>query len=224
MKPVALLALAALPALAQDWQTPESIRAAALEAARALAPAGAQLDAQALDPRLRLPACGRALAGELSPNAALAASLNVAVRCEAPTAWTLYVPVRVTHRKPVLILRRAVAPGETITAEMLDTQERDVAALHQGHLVDLSAAVGQRVVRSLPAGAVLPPGAIAPPLVVRRGDAVTVQAQAGVIQVRSQGKALADAALGQPVTVENSSSRQRVQGIARGAGLVEVRL
>src|SRR3546814_7484362 len=65
------------------------------------------------------------------------ASNNVSVRCEGPTAWTLYVPVRVRDLRPVLVLARAVRRGEPIDAGMLRAETRDVAQLPFGYLTEL---------------------------------------------------------------------------------------
>ena len=61
-------------------------------------------------------------------------------------------------------------------------------------------------------------------MLVRRGQRVTVLAQGRGIQVRTNGKALGDAAKGERVRVENTTSRRVVEGVAIADGVVRVNL
>lgn len=57
---------------------------------------------------------------------------------------------------------------------------------------------------------------------IRRGELVTLLSRGGAIEVRAQGKALGDGALGDSIQVQNSSSGRVVGGVVRAAGQVEV--
>jgi flagella basal body P-ring formation protein FlgA len=81
-----------------------------------------------------------------------------------------------------------------------------------------------------PAAAAAPaiPTAIAakaetPEKLVARGQNITVRAVAPGVRITSSGKALADGALGDDVTVELADNRLQVQGRVAGAQLVEIR-
>ena len=73
-------------------------------------------------------------------------------------------------------------------------------------------------------GAVLFPALLAPARLVKRGQSVVIVGISGGFQVRAQGKALADAAAGDSVAVENLSSRRVVQGLVQPDGTVRVSL
>jgi flagella basal body P-ring formation protein FlgA len=217
-----LAALCAAPRLpAADWQSLESIRARAVAAVQTDARPGVTAVATPLDARLRLPACSGPLTAEIPGSSA--AALSVAVGCASP-AWTLYVPVRVSEPRKVLVLRRAVQRGETVSADLFDLQERDVAGLPQGYLSDPAEALGQRFRRPLAAGSVAGPSDLVPPDWVTRGGPVLLVGRAGGIEVRAEGKALASAGRGARVRVENSRSRRIVEGVVSAPGEVEVRL
>src|SRR3546814_19634957 len=106
-------------------------------------------------------------------------SNNVSVRCEGPTAWTLYVPVRVRDLRPVLVLARAVRRGEPIDAGMLRAETRDVAQLPFGYLTELSRVAASAFRRPVGAGQVVAPADPEPERCVRRGERGTLQPRKG---------------------------------------------
>ncbi|HSW12561.1 MAG TPA: flagellar basal body P-ring formation chaperone FlgA [Solimonas sp.] len=216
-----LLCCAAAPA-ADEAQSLTTLRDAAVAAVRAQSAPGVQLEAVALDERLRLPACAEVL--RAAPENARGNQQRVAVSCTTPAAWTIYVGVRISDVRPVLMLARSVQRGEAIDAAMLIPQERDVATLPYGYYSDPAELAGRQFKRAASAGSLLTPEMVESQKLVRRGDLVTVVGRAGSVEVRSQGKALRDGARGDSIPIENSSSRRIVQGRVTAGGEVEVRL
>ncbi|MFN7552954.1 MAG: flagellar basal body P-ring formation chaperone FlgA [Pseudomonadota bacterium] len=192
----------------------ESIRAAA-ESAVAAGP-GARVVAR-IDHRLRLPRCTQDL------TALPHAPGTVEVACPTASGWRLYVPVRVSRSGPVVVLIRPLAAGSAIPADALAVETRDLARLPATALADPVLAVGQVVRRALAAGSPLTADELRSAPVVRRGQSVILVAGGGGLEVRTSGRALADAAPGEAVAVENPSSRRVVTGVARAGGEVWVR-
>ena len=60
------------------------------------------------------------------------------------------------------------------------------------------------------------------PKVVRRNQFVPVELKAGTLQVRSQARALGDAAVGDTVRCVNEGTKEEFQGVVRGDGVVVV--
>jgi flagellar basal body P-ring formation protein FlgA len=208
------------PLKAAGFEPLQRLDTLAVAAVSAQLPPSAQVSGGTLDPRLRLPACSSAPAAD--PPAVRGAQATVTLRCAEP-AWTVYVPVRIRDPRPVVVLARAVARGETLDAGMLSLQERDVAQLPFGYLATLEQALDMEARRGLVAGAVLTPNDAQPQRLVRRGEAVTVVSRSGGIEVRAGGTAMADGARGERIRVRNDSSRRIVEGVVTAAGRVEVR-
>ncbi|MDR3415002.1 MAG: flagellar basal body P-ring formation chaperone FlgA [Nevskia sp.] len=208
-------------AWAADPQPLQDIRDAAQDYVAAHVGGGVKPSAAALDPRLRLPACGAPLESSgPTPNAGNAWS--VAVHCPAPSTWTLYVPVRVSERHQVVVLTRSLGAGMPIPADALTLQERDVTTLTYGYVGRSEDAVGKVLRRPVPAGAALSPDAIGGAASVKRGQEITLVSEAGGIAVRASGKALSDGASGDRIKVENLDSHRVVEGVVRDADTVEV--
>jgi len=223
-----LLAAAAGAAPAAAWESASRIRATAETWVAAQSKPGVTVQAGALDARLRLGACPRELSATSNDNTASSGSWTVQVSCAAsaggPALWRVYVPVRIQDLREVLVLTRALRPGEPITAADLVLQSRDVATLGYGYLERLDQAVGQTLRRPIAAGSTLTPDTLIGVKLIHRGNLVTILGQGAGLQVQSQGKALSDGALGESIQVENSRSRRVVQGLVRDSGTVEVAL
>lgn len=215
------------PSMAQQFQTLDSIRKAAADYALAAAKqtlpsARLQVRAATLDTRLRLPRCDHPLKSSAPSGSRQVGHTVVAVRCSGPHAWKLYVPVEVKARIKVLVAAQPLMRGAQVDAGMLSTAERDVAQLPYGYFRRRSAVLGQVLRRNLAPGEALTPGVLRPPLLVRRGQVVTLTAGAQGFSVSTQGVALQDGARGALVRVRNSRSKRVVQGVVTGSGQVRV--
>lgn len=220
--PILLAAAILSPAVfAAPVESPARIDAVAVAAVAAQLPASAQVSGGSLDPRLRLPACGQAPTAD--PPALRGSQTSVTVRCAQP-AWTVYVPVRISDMRPVVVVSQAVARGERLGADRVVLQTRDVATLPFGYFAGLDEVAGLEARRSLHAGAVLTPHDAQLPQLVRRGQSVTVVGRSGGIEVRAEGTAMGNAAQGERVRVRNAGSRRVVEGVVTADGVVEVSL
>jgi flagella basal body P-ring formation protein FlgA len=217
---VGILTFAAgsLTVRAAGWQSPESIRAAARAAA--LQNGASDVEAVAVDERLKLPACGDALKTEMQ-RVIQRGSGTVAVSCQGPEPWRLFVPVRVAEQLPVVVLRRNVQPGEVLAADDLEVRQQAAAGLPFDYVGKADMAMGQTVRRSQPAGAVLLASALEQPQGVERGALVTLIAANATIQVKAEGVALEAARLKERVRVRSASGRV-VVGVVEAPGMVRV--
>lgn len=218
---------ATVGARAEELQSLESIQQAAVAYLEAQHNGGAsppQVTAARLDPRLRLASCAEPLAAFTPPGQRNVGNTTVGVRCGMPVAWTVYVQATVALIQPVLVVRRPLPRGSALTAADVDVQERDVAHLVTGYLVDLKDIEGMVLRRSVAAGAVLNPSLVQYPISVRRGERVTILGQVGGIEVRMEGQALMDGARGEVIRVRNLSSGRDVEGVVVAPGVIQVRL
>lgn len=219
----------AMPSGAQDaatLQSLEAIRAAAQRALRAEIPElpGVELQAAALDPRLRLPACGSRLDTQAVAPRGTQARVLVRVSCASGATWSLNVPVEVRREITVFVLLRSVARGDTLVAADVSAQKRMIPGLASpfvGRLEDLN---GRATRRALTESTVLTADALLPALLIHRGQSVTLAASAGGIEVRAPGRALADAGANQRLRVQNLDSLKVVEGVAESTGVVRVTL
>jgi flagella basal body P-ring formation protein FlgA len=204
-----------------------AISAAAENAVRARAGANSDqliLEAQPLDPRLRVSGCDRPLTGFLTDSNALRYQNTVGVRCDGSVRWTVFTGVHVESQTAVLVARRALArDAETAPADF-KLETRRVPGLPSAYVTDLAALKGQRLSRPLPVDQPLSFEYLAPANLIHRGQTVVLVAHSGGFEVRVNGVALSDGRASEHIRVQNSSSQRVVEGIVRSESEVEAPL
>ena len=224
----AMLAAVAATA-AEPYQSHESIRAAAQTAAEqssavdAASGATSSVKVGELDPRLRLPACTEEIEGFLPTGSPTRANLTVGVRCTGATPWTVYVPVRISTIRPVVILSRPLNRGSVIGLQDLDIDLREIGA-SSAYFDNPNDVIGKVLTRTGTAGQVVIPGHLAAGIAVKRGQQVVLVANSGGILVRGGGTAMTDAGVGDRLKVKNNSSARVVEGTVLADGSVDVGL
>lgn len=205
-------------AYAAEPESRERIESVAREYARAQAGEG-KLDIQAHlpDARINLPRCPS------QPQASSARySQRMQVRVSCPGAWALYVPVRITQHKQLVVLTRSLASGEIVSAADVTLKWQQINDVGYGYFENTQAVIGRRMARPARADHVLRPNQLRQAFSIRKGDTVTLVTRIAGVEIRSRGTAEHDAVENARVEVRNASSGKRVQGYARGAGIVEV--
>ncbi len=208
----------ALTVRAADWQPPESIREAARAAARETG--ATDVEAVAVDDRLKLPKCGTGLETDIQ-RVIQRGQGTVAVSCPGPAPWRLFVPVRVLEQVAVLVLRRNVQAGEVLGAADVEARQQSAASLPFDYMSRVEQAIGQSVRRSQPAGSVLLSATLEQPVGVERGALVTLIAANGSVTVKAEGVALEPGRLKDRIRVRSASGRI-VEGLIEAPGQVRV--
>jgi flagella basal body P-ring formation protein FlgA len=226
--PIALALMAGLSvAMAQEdgREPPESIRAAAESFVKSQLPHDANVasvTAGPLDSRLRLVRCTGGMHGQLPSGATLQARSMIAVACNGPVHWTVYVPVTVENRISVLVLKHPVPRDAHLSIEDVNVETRKVTGLATAFLTSAGDLKGRVVRQPLAIGTTLTIDMFNPDLVIHHDQDVTLVATGTGIEVRAAGRALSDAPGGARLKVVNLSSMKVVEGVVEGPGLVRV--
>ncbi|MES9855290.1 MAG: flagellar basal body P-ring formation chaperone FlgA [Sedimenticola sp.] len=177
-----------------------------------------------LDRRLKLSTCEQPLEVFFSSNRQGSARKTVGVRCTDDSGWTIYLPVTISLVKEVVVAARELSKKSTLTPADLRMELRDVAKLSKGYFKEIRRALNKQLRRTLHAADVVTPSMLTTSKTIKRGNRVTILAQAGGIEVRVSGKALSDGATGDQIRVLNNSSKRKLEATVVGAGLVRVTL
>lgn len=181
-----------------------------------------QIEVGRLDPRLRLAACTTPLSVYLAPGARMPGNISVGVRCDGASPWALFVPASVRQKFVVVTAAQTLTRGKLLAPADLRVESRYLMSLPTGALEDPAMAVGRVVTRQLATGSLVTAGALREERAVRRGQTVTLSLAAGSLLIRVSGTALKDGALGDRITVRNTTSNRVVEGVIIEAGVVEV--
>ncbi|MHB8167059.1 MAG: flagellar basal body P-ring formation chaperone FlgA, partial [Sulfuricella sp.] len=182
-------------------------------------PGQVTLTVGAIDPRLQLPACG-APEAFLPPGSRLWGNSTVGVRCQSATPWTIYVPVSVRIMAQTAVATRPLSAGQTVSQADVAMQSSDLSQLPPGVIMDPALAIGKTVIIGATTGQAFRHDMLRAPQVIQQGQTVKLMAKGNGFQVTSEGKALANATLGQVVSVRTQSG-QVISGIAKQNGVVE---
>lgn len=124
----------------------------------------------------------------------------------------------------VPVLQNPVRSGDVISSAdvtYVDIREKDLSAKA---VLDASQLVGKSARRSLPALRTLSASDVTEPLLVKKGELVTVTLQNSVLHLTAQGKALENGSAGAVVRVLNTASNQILEGVVTGAQSIAVGL
>jgi flagella basal body P-ring formation protein FlgA len=124
----------------------------------------------------------------------------------------------------VPVLTRDVAPGETIVEGNLTVTEIATAQAGAQLLTTARSIAGQAARRNLRAGMPLFAHDVKKPVVIKKGELITIVYAADGIELSAQGQAQADAGQGDTLAVLNTRSRRTVEGRVAGPGLAVVSL
>lgn len=174
-----------------------------------------------IDNHLKLPQCPQ-LEPFIPKGSRLWGKTSIGVRCDSEAAaWTIYVQTEINVLADILHAARPVSTGQTITPEDIVLQNTNLTQMPDGILTDPQQVIGKIAATNLAAGLPLRPQMLRAPYVILRGQAVNLVVQGRGFNIRSEGKALTDAAEGQVVQVRNKSGKI-IRGLARPNGIVEV--
>ncbi len=183
-----------------------------------------QIAMDSLDNRLRLQVCDVKL-DVFSTNGVVGiGNQTIGVKCNAPVAWTVYVPVKVKVLKSVVVATRPLSSNQLITQSDVKLQQLDIGSMQQGYLNSIEPVIGQQLKYPVSMGSVIKPNSLQAQKIVHRGDQIMLVAMAGQMEVRMSGTALDDATLGERVKVKNSTSKRIVEGVVDAPGIVKVSL
>lgn len=177
-----------------------------------------------LDARLTLPDCAEPLKIEARDQGQLSSRLNLQVSCLRGNVWSVYVPVDINVHQPVVVAVKPLARGQTIGAGDVQLSEANISRLSGQYLTSLDGAVGMDVKRPILQGGAVLQEQLDAPLLVRRGEVVTISAETGAIAVKMQGVAMTDGRLGEQIRIKNKASSHVVEAQVVAPGQAMVRM
>lgn len=176
------------------------------------------------DARLKLDACANDLHIALPPFQGYMRRTNAKVECRSNQPWSITLPVTIRAYMLVAVANNQLIRGHRIAAEDITLAEMDVDKLKQGYFTSQEPIVGMQLKRTLLAKAPFTPRLLLLPVLIQRGEQVTISAQSSSLLVKTNGIALSSGTLGQKIPIRNSRSERIVEGEITGPGQVDVNM
>lgn len=139
-----------------------------------------------------------------------------------PHAERVRVTGRVYRTVEVPVIAERMLPGDVIRERDVEWLEVRADNLQRDAIVDIADMLGKTPTRGLSAGQPVRTRDIRDPLLVERGQLVTVYHRNPLMTLTVQGKALQDGSEGDVVRVQNTRSHSMLEAVVSGPGRVVV--
>jgi flagella basal body P-ring formation protein FlgA len=151
-------------------------------------------------------------------------AVQLVVPASGPTLINRQVAGSVYETVQLPVLARSIAPGEVIQLSDLDWLAIRIDHVAGNAVTDPKQLVGMTARRPLRSGQMLRMSDVAMAATVHRGSMVTLLVQTENMTLTAQGRALEDAAIGQPIRVVNPMSNKTLTGVVKDATTVAIPL
>lgn len=148
-------------------------------------------------------------------------TFKLEIRRRGQLVMRRYPQVTIQGKAQVRVARQTISARREITASDFTLETMELSRVPARALGRFQIS-GMLASRRIATGRVVTRNDVKAPPVVHRGQRVRIELRQDSVSVSTAGEALADAAVGQRVSVRNLSSGRRLQGWVRGPGLVEV--
>jgi len=149
-------------------------------------------------------------------------AVQLVVPANGPTLISRLVAGSVYETVQLPVLARSVAPGEVIQQADLDWMAIRLDRVAANAVTDPKQLVGMTARRPLRGGQMLRMSDIAMAAAIHRGTMVTLMVQTENMTLTAQGRALEDAAIGQPIRVVNTMSNKQLTGVVKDETTVTI--
>lgn len=129
---------------------------------------------------------------------------------------------RLIHMSEVPVLNRAVAMGEVITARDIDRIKLRRDRIGPDVVTDAAQLIGKSPRYPLRPQQLLHVADVQQPILVHKGDLVTLVLETPLMQLTAQAKALEDGAMGATIRVANTQSNRVIDAAVTGPGAATV--
>jgi flagella basal body P-ring formation protein FlgA len=151
-------------------------------------------------------------------------AVQLVVPASGPTLISRQLAGSVYETVQLPVLARSVAPGEVIQLSDLDWMAVRIDHVAANAVTDPKQLVGMTARRPLRSNQMLRVNDVAMAPTIHRGSMVTLLVQTENMTLTAQGRALEDAAIGQPIRVINPMSNKTLTGVVKDPTTVSIPL
>lgn len=145
---------------------------------------------------------------------------SIQVSCQHRSSWSLMLSADIEVWRDVVVLRDHLSRGQRINNASVVLQQRNIGGLQRGYFTDINSIIGNISKRSLKAGTAISPSMINLPIIIKRGQYITLRAERPGFAVNMKGTALKKGRKGDKIKVKNSSSNKVLFGTIVNADLI----
>lgn len=146
----------------------------------------------------------------------------VTAPANTPNAQRQRVTGRVVYQVTVPVPTRALAIGDVFGANDINTIKLPRERVAADAVTDPQALIGKAARHILRAGEIVRAGDVEEPVVVHKGEMVSIELNTDTMQLTAQGKALEDGAKGVAIRIANTQSNRTIDATVIGPNRVAI--
>jgi len=146
---------------------------------------------------------------------------TVRFRVDGKLAGNVTVRGELEANAPVVVASRELDRGTVLSQDDLEVRESEISRSKKP-ITSLRKAVGMRLKRSLDSGEILQSQEMERPVLVQRGEVVTMEASKGQLILTAKGVARSRGKKGETIKVRNTGSQREILCKVVGSGRVRV--
>ncbi|WP_054113354.1 flagellar basal body P-ring formation chaperone FlgA [Marinagarivorans algicola] len=177
-----------------------------------------------LDPRLKLAKCDIPSTMKINGSKKRTRNMTVRISCNGQSPWSIFVPAKIDIYQTVATTTRDIYKGEILSVNDIATQERNTGNFGFGLAKTAAPLIGNTVTRNIAAGSVIRLSHISKPIVIKRGDKLTLESGTQGLAVAATVIALSKGKEGEQIRVKNTQSKRIIDAFVIAPGRVTSRL
>ena len=181
-----------------------------------------KIKVHSIDRRLKLASCSK-LSFDLANGADLIGKTSVRVICQAPKEWSFYTTATISRYTEIYVSNGSLRKDQILKREDLYKSRKDLGKLPFGYITRAEDIIGKQLKRHIQAGRIISPSQLRNPIVIKRGEIISLQHKTNDFMITMKGTAMMNGAVGEKIRVKNSSSKRIVEGTITRAGIVSIR-
>jgi len=154
---------------------------------------------------------------------------TVKAKCLQPSRWEILIPISHQVKTPAsstqvmgVVATRTLRRGIPIIASDIELKAFPDNRLKSGHVKSLKYPIGMEPNQTIPKGALISINMLRPPVLVRKGDAVSIIFERNGISVTNEGLALENGGLREKIKIQLPDTKKILSATIQSAGVVKI--
>ena len=209
--------------LAADYHSHKDIQAAAIDYVRSQLPDDVKIQhitAGNIDSRIHFKQCTQELTAKSRSNKNIAKSWTIGVYCYDDKAWNIYITIKTTLLRKMLVSKTTIMRGELISTDNVALIEHEIS--NKRHFSNISDAIGHEARRTIRPNRIINSSMLQQAFLVHKKESVLIYAQNSKIRVSMKGTALQKGKHNEMIKVRNNSSNKIIEALVIDRGIVVV--
>lgn len=174
-----------------------------------------------IDRRLKLSSCDK-LSFNLASGSRLIGKTSIRVVCKEPKEWSFYITATISRYTNIYVSNGSFSRGHIFREDDLYKSRKDIARLPFGYITNRKDIIGKELKRHIQAGRIVSPSQLRNPVVIKRGEIISLQRKTSDFMISMKGTAMMNGAIGERIRVRNSSSKRIIEGKIVQPGIVHI--